>query len=336
MNTRYSIALTLAVVLGLGAGVALSAASRRPARAILSELDALKMPSGILDDESLKLLLEVCRQRTDLEQELFDTWPEHARVPKALEERWALLENTFHEHERVLAETEQVLAHGCSPRLSLVARRARAWTSVNAEAVAADECVRRIDAARLRGTDDDRTAAMLVQLAAYRTADPELQQKLCRRVLDAAGLASESKQDAQNWLSLVERVGRPLSLDFDDAESGAPASIAGWMGSPILLYVRRASDWEPLEERDLRPSGCAVVQVMIGKPAAPGDRFERCFVAPDDWDSRFGIRKTPLFLLADAAGALVGISQSREPLENELRSAATSPAKRCPCPIPGR
>jgi len=333
MKAQPWIAVALAAALGLGAGVALSAASRRPADAILAELDGVKLPTGFLDEANAKLLIEACRRRADLELELFETWPNHARVPSALSERWAYLENTFHEHDRVLSETEAVLAHRNPSRLASVARRARAWSSVNAEHVAVDECLRRIDAARPAATDDEWTAAMLVQLASYRTVDPELQRSLCRRVVGSPKLPPESRVDAEEWLTLVAKVGRPLALDFDDVESKAPASISEWKRRPVLVHVRRASDWQPLQPPELRAIEerhrdvrLVVAQVLIGKPETEFERWERTLVAPDDgtltgWDMRFGIRRTPLFLLADAAGVLIGVSQALAPLEARLAAA---------------
>src|SRR5262249_12095579 len=117
MRARQGIALALAVVLGLGAGVAFSAAARRPPRAILAELDRPKLPGGFLAEGGTAMLGAACRKRADLELELYQTWPRHPRVPPALEERWAFLENTFSEHERVLAETEELLAQRPPRRL---------------------------------------------------------------------------------------------------------------------------------------------------------------------------------------------------------------------------
>jgi hypothetical protein len=99
------------------------------------------------------------------------------------------------------------------------------------------------------------------------------------------------------------------------------------------IHVRRASDWKPLAESALRAveerhAGLVALQLFIGAPRTPVDRADRLLVASDDdpmrsWEMRFGIRKTPTFLVVDAEGRLRGVSQGLEAAERMASSPAS-------------
>jgi len=66
------------------------------------------------------------------------------------------------------------------------------------------------------------------------------------------------------------------------------------------------------------------VQLVIGAPDSPAARPDHRIVAPLDdpltsWESRFGIRKTPAFLLIDVNGRVAAVSQRLDGIESRLR-----------------
>jgi hypothetical protein len=329
--SRFLLALAVASVAGLVLGVALAPAGRRPASRILAEHDAVKLPGGFLDDEQVKELERACRRRCALDQELLVAWPDHARAPALAGERWAYLENTFGEHDAVLEETARVLSGSPSRALAGRARYARAWSALGSPRIEVAECLRLVDEARAAGVNEEYVATMLLRAAQERTADPELQRKLCARIADDLPRAVVMKKEAQEWESVLAHVGRPLELDFVDPATGRDASLARWSGHPVLVHVRRASDWKPLPESALveleqRWSGLSLVavQVVIGVPDSPAARPDHRIVAPLDdprtsWEARFGIRKTPAFLLIDANGRVAAVSQRLDGIESRLR-----------------
>ncbi len=319
---KFIVFLFLALVLGFTIGLALSPGARRSAAHILAERDAVKLPGGFLDDAGVKELERCCRRRCDLARELMDAWPGHVRVPEVAAERWAFLGNTFAEHDTVLEEIEHLLADSPSKALELRAKRARAWSGLHSERIGLAECLGFVDGARAAGADDEWTATMLLYAAQERTADPDEQRRLCTRVHDELPRAIVMKRDVGVWERLLSHVGAPFELDFVDLATSRLASIIEWRGKPILIHARRAHDWAPLPENALREIedrhrdiGLVAVQLMMGEPGSPADRPDRQIIAPDDdpmnsWEMRYGIRKTPMFLVVDAQGRLRSVSQS--------------------------
>ncbi|MBI3846363.1 MAG: hypothetical protein HY292_17170 [Planctomycetes bacterium] len=270
------------------------ATPRRSSKEILDEFAANPSPGFALDMNSGEfdaLLRQRLGKQCELALELWEDYPRHAALGRLLFARWMNLVNFFGEPARVRdarADVEQALSIEREPR------DAQGW-----------KC------------------SLLLDLARCRTADPKLQRELAERALIHAR-CDEQRADVRVVLALLDRIGQPIDLEFDDALDGRHVKFADLRGRCVLLHVWSPTDPDathrslaPLEP-ELRAAHATVVTI---DPLAPADGRATeitsaralgvrspFFVdrAPfdDTWAYRFGLRGVPHLLLVAPDGRL--------------------------------
>jgi len=316
----------------------------RPAETILAELDAVPYPSGVESDstavlEAFEAEIRRCTERANaLALELYEAYPEHAEVPRVLESRWRLARENLGRNELVLRETDEVLAGSPGQELLRTALFERAFSAVEARALPLDEVERMVDAA-LDGpawpAGSARPARMLWRLATRRIPTAEGQRTVLERLL-RHHRTRDHAIDAALHFRLLERVGAPLELTFDDALTGRPFGREDLLGHETLVVVLRMSPVLPRRRRALaelarlRAEGSAprIVCVWSTRWEEALPLFRSCaeelgldcalFLDRGNdagaWTEQLRPAVTPLYLRVDARGVLDRVSMRPETL----------------------
>ncbi|MBI4882001.1 MAG: hypothetical protein HY812_20430 [Planctomycetes bacterium] len=308
----------------------------RPAAKILAEFDAVRFP-GMSADASedgarrFKQEIEVAaRVQVDLALELHRAHPEHARVPEAMAARWALMSNALGRANEVLAEVEELLAAGSGGRLGTAALFARARAGLVAEDVPAEEKRAFVEEAIARDPGDPLGGVHLIAVAKYHTQDVEEMRALCERVLAEWPDEAYASAPARGFLVQLDRIGKPLPLEFRDVLSGETIDAADLRGHPVLVHLWSGFHGEMGGELErvrqlhaaLGPRGLKVVGVHLwgdaggeealkAALAARGIAWPQCCEAAagqEPWEGRFRTGEVPLCFLLDEAGVVRSVS----------------------------
>ncbi|MBI1851120.1 MAG: hypothetical protein HYR85_12320 [Planctomycetes bacterium] len=306
------------------------ATPRRSSKEILDEFAANPSPGFALDMNSGEfdaLLRQRLGKQCELALELWEDYPRHAALGRLLFARWMNLVNFFGEPARVRSETMRLLAQRPPGTLAALAKFVNAQASIRDGATTWDDARADVEQA-LSIEREPRDAqgwkcSLLLDLARCRTADPKLQRELAERALIHAR-CDEQRADVRVVLALLDRIGQPIDLEFDDALDGRHVKFADLRGRCVLLHVWSPTDPDathrslaPLEP-ELRAAHATVVTI---DPLAPADGRATeitsaralgvrspFFVdrAPfdDTWAYRFGLRGVPHLLLVAPDGRL--------------------------------
>jgi hypothetical protein len=344
-----------------GAGVVFwqHAPPPRAAAAIVKEFDALKSPGFSMQYDNAEFerrLRAVLDGQDALALEMYRAYPQHAETPRMLTTRWCNQLNFFHAAREVLDETQRIDAASHALPVGLAARIANADAAIRIDALADDDVLARIEGLAQNAREEPgRVADLFQQFARQRTADPVQQRELFERAATFARFDASTPADdyRDRMLRVLEHVGRPVELDFDDALGGAHWKLGDQRGHWVFVHCSDLNRWdvqqtgrddEASELKSLEPAlrdlDAALVtvneSVSTDTPEAVRSRAQLShvdwpvFFERDDgagtWKSRLGINEAAMYLLIDRNGTLVAVCARPKPLIELLRSHAKTAA----------
>ena len=307
----------------------------RTAEQVLADYRAVVMPRaepGKQDAQSVREFRAAYgradARRADLALELFDVAPDHDQVPALLLARWPQL---MLDHDRAgtaVAEIDRALPHFKDPKRAREARFIRAIATITASPTP-EAALPAVDAF-IRDDPKDPMAVRLLAGWAASVKEPAFRAALNRRIV-AEYPESPAAKSAAATLALLDRLGKPIDLEFVDAIGGKPVSIAGLKGKVVVLdfwatwcgpCVAELPKMKELYAK-YRDQGVEFIGVSLDKPKEEGGLDQlKAFVAKsqipwpqyyqgDGFDGAFssglGIDMIPQVFLVDAQGNLANL-----------------------------
>ncbi len=342
MLTRIS-SLTAGAVLFLAAPGAMAqdaaslieAAAKAPA-AILSALEAVEVPEydperrqeeGYV--ESFIAARDKARgARAELIAQLYEAAPNHDELTALLPERWEFVGQA--DPQRVLAETDKVLAGEAAAPLQLEASYHRASAVMMSSEFDPTQSLDAIDAFLERGPGDERGAQLLVMVASYGEKDLAARTKLYERVKKDFPESFHARQ-AESKLRQFAAIGKPFELTFDDAIGGEAISMQGLRGKVVVLDFWATwcgpciAEMPEMKElyAEFQPQGVEFIGVSLDSaPDKGGLEKLKAYVAENEvpwpqyyqgngWESEFssswGINSIPALFVVDQQGNLFSV-----------------------------
>ncbi|MDR3633532.1 MAG: redoxin domain-containing protein [Isosphaeraceae bacterium] len=318
-------------------------AEERPAETILKEYAAAQMPKydpSKTDDESVQAFRKAANKVLDLRGklalELFRSHPDHEQVPKLLIARWQVVMMNPQIAPQVAAEVVEALPHIKDEKQAREASYIRAIATIVANQSTPEAALPVVDEFIRQDPKDGRGAFLLNGLAGQ-TENPALKSKLEKRMA-AEFPDSPVVKAAEAKRALLEQVGKPFDLAFDDAVKGAPVSIKGLKGKVVVIDFWATwcgpciAEMPKMKElyAQYKDQGVEFIGVSLDSPKSEGglDRL-KAFVEKNEigwpqnylggaWDSplitKLGIDSIPRVFLVDAEGNLASV-EARGKLE---------------------
>jgi thiol-disulfide isomerase/thioredoxin len=343
MNTVFRRISVTALVAAFAFMSAASAADRS-ANDILADYDALKAPHLDSSKKTAELVQEyrmavakIEKRKDDLAMELFRAHPEHPRVPALLRARWV---NTMMDRATAAAtvnEIDQAMPLFKDKESSREASFMKVIATIRANPDTPEAALGAVDEFIRRDSKDQRCPVLLSGFASE-VSDAALRGKLLKRLV-AEYPDHPAAKAAELTLALLDRVGKPLSLDFNDAITGSKVSISGLKGKVVVLdfwatWCGPCVGEMPRMKKiyaQYRDKGVEFIGVSLDAPKEEGglDKL-KAFVAKNEiqwpqyhqgngWESEFstklGIASIPQLFLVDAEGRLASID-ARDTLES--------------------
>jgi hypothetical protein len=338
-----------------GAGVVYwqHAPPARAAATIVKEFDALHSPGFSMQydtDEFDRRLRAVLNGQDALAIEMYRAYPKHAETPRMLTTRWCNQLNYFHTAREVLDETQRIDDAFHALPVGVAARIANADAAIRIDELKNDEVFARIEALAEHAHDEPvRIADLFQQFARRRIADPARQRELFERAATFARFDASAPADdyRDRLLRVLDHVGRPIALDFDDALGGARWKLGEQRGHWVLVHCSDLNRWdvqqtgrddEANELKSLEPAlqNLDVVLVTVNE-AVSSDTLDAVrsrarasqvdwpvFFERDDgehtWKSHLGINEQVVYLLVDSDGKLAAVCARPKPLVEMLRT----------------
>ena len=329
---RTSIFLVaLLLVLFWGAAPPLAWSEERTAETILSEYDGVRYPgfrSDLSEEEYGKLVKTASRQQCKLAKELYDKHPGHERIAKVMESRWILSLNVFGAVKTVLTETDAVIARKGGDELTKRALICRAWAALLGSSVPIEKRFTYVkEAIAANPKDGVWGPALLHRLAVGHVANPKRQREILE-LLVKRYKGGETVMAARSHLKLLQKVGKPVELEFKDARDGKPAGLGRLRGQKVVIWrwwasKRKARGWVPQLKRLDVPVLCVHEGMEPAKVVAVAKDLDMPWpqLAEADflggWARKFGIHGLK-FLLIDEEGRLSAVTSRVEPLRRVL------------------
>jgi hypothetical protein len=349
-------ALTGVAAVGLHRPAPLQAAPRaqprRSAKEILDEFAANESPGFALDMDPAAfdaLLRERTGKQCELALELWRDHFGHPALAHVLFVRWMNLVNFFHQPGRARRETAELLAQHPTGSLEAIARFVRAHAAISDDDATWDDALADVeDALRVERETKDTPGwkcTLLLDLACCRTADPKTQRELLERA-GAQAKHEDLKRDVRRRLALLDRIGQPVDLEFDDALDGRHVRLADFRGRCVVLHVRSLSDPEPAHdskriariEPEIRAAHAVLVTIDSYEPldaragalatarkvGVRSPLFVDSSAFDETWASRFGLRGVPHVLLVAPDGRLAAVVSRPVALAGKIHSLGSS------------
>jgi thiol-disulfide isomerase/thioredoxin len=239
MSEAYRLAWVV-VVLGAGAACAgRTLAADRSASEILKEINAIKVPafdSTKSGDEAYRKDHESKRhaaitKKAALILELYNSEPDHQRVPALMAERWGNMSAVGPEGEELKKEVDRVLAETASQKLRLEAIFTKTRIRLRESESTGSPDIGAIDEFIKLAPGDRRGVAMLYHAA---TVMPDGKAKIA--------LENRISKEFPEFAATIEgtrrrqaALGKPFDLDFADAVTGAKVSTKSLKGKILVV-----------------------------------------------------------------------------------------------------
>ncbi|MFO1076237.1 MAG: hypothetical protein U1E73_00760 [Planctomycetota bacterium] len=301
---------------------ALTAQESRPANEILREFERVAMPgmSEGSDPESVRrfheAIVQGSRRKAALALELFESFPDHERVPELLGARWALLTNAVHENDAVIVETSLLLDEAdLRPELRVAATHARTHAMLLSERATTAERLRAVRELVQVDRDSELTGIAIVDLVEDHLADPAMMRPLLAAAQDQWPDSGYVGRPAKRWLALLDLVGKPFrdqlppetraAFDLATGDPGRFTVVQVWLG----WVATAAGEPEIATLRTLRDDGKGDIALVGLYPEFRGSRGEPVPVVID-WpqiglpgkgamQSPFGANRLPIYFVLD-------------------------------------
>ena len=313
----------------------------REPETIITEIEALTMPSydsTKRGDPDYAKSFTAARQayqegRAALALELYKTAPDHERVKEFMNERWTILMQ-LRKFDEAIAETEPI-AKGNS---ALAADAAYTYAMAFGEAKSWDmaECMPAINAFIAKAPGDERGATLL-GAAVRRVTDADEQIAIYRRMATEFPEARASRY-AAGRIQMLEGVGKPFELEFQNAVDGETIDLAAKKGTIFVIDFWATwcgpcvAEMPHMKElyAEYKAQGVEFIGVSLDQPEDKGGLEKLLTYVKDNevpwpqyyqgngWESEFstswGINSIPCLFVVDSEGNLHS-TQARGKLE---------------------
>jgi len=279
-------------------------------------------------------VVELAGTFSDRIGELYDLQPTHERLTKTLPFRWDFETQVRGRLRQVIAETGRALEQDVVG--ANVATEAQYWRAIAMSRQLArgdDAPFERSDVVAAGRTfwtehpDDPRAPGLIYELAESAEIASTEQKSLLRELVQRYPRTREAAR-AKSLLGVVERVGQPVELAFEDAITGEEISIAGLAGNVVVLDFWATwcgpcvAEMPHMKElyAEYHPQGVEFLGISLDAPEDEGGlRKLRAFVEQHEipwpqyyqgngWESAFsrswGISSIPAVFVIDQQGNL--------------------------------
>ncbi|WZO98072.1 TlpA disulfide reductase family protein [Isosphaeraceae bacterium EP7] len=313
-----------------------SIAADRPAAEIVADYDKATFPKRDPDktdeasnDAYEKSYFAVEVRRAELALELLKADPDNVRLPRMLLSRWARFVMDPKNAARTGAEIDEALPHFKDKKQAREASYLKAITSIVANGKDTDVALAAVDDFIKKDPKDQRGAVLLYGLFDRAEATDAKRKILERMTADFPD--SSATRMVKSSLQLLDMVGKPLDLKFDEAITGHPVSIKGLKGKVVVLDFWATwcgpciAEMPKMKElyAKYKDQGVEFIGVSLDSPKDEGglDKLKE-FVADkqipwpqyyqgNGWESEFsqkmGISAIPQIYLVDAEGNLANV-----------------------------
>ena len=221
-------------------GLAPAAADRTP-QEIVAAYDAVPSPASgrekLKDPKEIqayrKAAVEASRARGALALELLNAAPDHERLPEMLIQRWVDTMMARDTAAATTAEIDRAIPPFKAASRRKTARQMRAIATVQSHPDDPEAALPEIERFLTDFPGDPMSASLLNGFAST-TRDPGLKRKLLARLV-AEFPDSPASRSAASALAVLDRVGKPLDLEFEDAISKKPVSLKALKGKVVVL-----------------------------------------------------------------------------------------------------
>jgi thiol-disulfide isomerase/thioredoxin len=360
-RTRFRLLVAVALTGCFAATAAILAPVRgadRPAEEILHDIALVEIPkldpakrgdTPAMTEYLLKHKAALSR-RGALILELFHGYPDHPKLASLFSDRWQnmLMASDSPPDSRLAAELDEVLANGKESRLKADAAFYKTILEVQTGEGGPEEILTKVETFIQLAPKDERGAMLLNAVANELDGSPQ-QAVLLKRIVTAYPDSPIAGQ-AKTSLKKLESVGKPFTLEFNDAIKGTPISIKDLRGKVVVIdfwatwcgpCVRAMPTLKELYTR-YHGQGLEVIGVSLDEPKEDGglDKLKEFvnrnginwpqYYQGNGWESDFsrswGINAIPALFVVDQAGMLASVN-AREHLEellDELLKKGTS------------
>jgi thiol-disulfide isomerase/thioredoxin len=241
MGKIIRVMCSVAILSGWVATAVPASGAERSADEILKALDASKMPvvdrSKVSDPNYVqqfqKKSQEVATKRDSLILELYNTAPNHAKLPRLMAERWERMPLRGPGRAARDKDIKSVLEHAKNPQLRLEATFAQAVAGVIEAQFTGRADLAGVDAFLKLAPKDERGSQLLyisTMLTRDREAKAAIEDRLIRDFPDsrfASSIMGVRRQKAG--------VGKPFELEFTDAITGSTVTMKNLKGKVVVV-----------------------------------------------------------------------------------------------------
>jgi thiol-disulfide isomerase/thioredoxin len=334
IRSSGSVALISSALLAIAS---LAVAGDRPVEEILADYRAVELPKFTGDPKDIQALRKFREEhhkadvrRGELALELFQAHPDHEQVPGLLLARWPSTMMDPATAGATVTEIDRAMPHFQDARQARTALYMRSIATVVANRANPDAAMPAVEDFIRRDPKDPRSAMLLAGFADG-VKDLAFRTRLLRRLVEEYPDAPASKSAAAT-LALLDKVGKPLDLEFVDAIKGETVSIKGLRGKVVVLdfwatwcgpCVAEMPTMKKLYA-EYKDKGVEFIGVSLDHPREEGglDKL-KAFVARNEiawpqyyqgngfeseFSSGLGIGMIPQVFLVDAEGNLASVN----------------------------